>query len=49
MAHQSYCVEIKNLGKNKVMVDVSATSNRNPQSLKLKTAKLALAMKELKS
>ncbi|ACN14992.1 ResB [Desulforapulum autotrophicum HRM2] len=49
MSHQSYCVEIKDLGKNKVMVDVSATSNRNPQSLKLKTAKLALAMKELKS
>ncbi len=49
MSHQRYCVEIKNLGKNKVMVDVSATSNRNPQSLKLKTAKLASAMKELKS
>lgn len=49
MTHQSYCVEIKDLGKNKAMVEIAATSNRNPQSLKLKTAKLALAMKELKS
>lgn len=49
MTHQSYCVEIKDLGKNNAMVEIAATSNRNPQSLKLKTAKLALAMKELKS
>lgn len=49
MTHQSYYVEIKDLGNNKAMVEVASTSNRNPQSLKLKTAKLALAMKELKS
>ncbi|MDY0221205.1 MAG: cytochrome c biogenesis protein ResB [Desulfobacterium sp.] len=49
MTHQSYCVEIKDLGQNKAMVEIASTSNRNPHSLKLKTAKLALTMKELKS
>ncbi|MCP4114925.1 MAG: cytochrome c biogenesis protein ResB [Desulfobacteraceae bacterium] len=49
MSHQSYCVEIKNQDGADTLVEISAVANRNSQSLKLKTAKLASTMKELKS
>lgn len=49
MSHQRYCVEIKNQDGADALVEISATANRNAQSLKLKTAKLASTMKELKS
>ncbi|MBI9088597.1 MAG: cytochrome c biogenesis protein ResB [Desulfobacterium sp.] len=49
MSHQSYCVEIRNPDGTNTLVEVSAIANRNAQSLKLKTARLASTMKELKS
>lgn len=49
MSHESYCVEIIKLKENDISVEVSSIANRNPQSLKLKTAKIASTMKELKS
>ncbi len=49
MSHQSYCVEIRNQDGTDALVEISAIANRNSQSLKLKTAKFASTMKELKS
>lgn len=46
MSHQSLCVDIVETGKGRCEVTVYAFSNRNPQSMKIKAARLADRIKE---
>lgn len=47
MSHQSICVELRQKGEASSMVVVSGKANRNAQSMKIKTEKLAARMSKL--